>query len=73
MSLTKATLKLEGMHCSACAMNIDFDIEDLDGIKSVKTSYARQECQVEYDASLVSLDQIIDQINQTGYTASVLS
>jgi copper chaperone CopZ len=73
MSVTKTILQLEGMHCSACAMNIDFDVEDLAGVQSVKTSYARQECEVTYDSSLVSIDQIIDQINQTGYKATVRS
>jgi Cu+-exporting ATPase len=73
MSVTKTILKLEGMHCSACAMNIDFDVEDLAGVQSVKTSYARQECEVEYDSAVISIDQIIDQINKTGYKAVVLS
>lgn len=73
MSITKTILKLEGMHCSACAMNIDFDVEDLAGVQSVKTSYARQECEVAYDSSVISIEQIIDQINKTGYKASVLS
>ncbi len=72
-SLTSAKFKLSGMHCSACALNIEFDLEDLPGIHSVKTSYARQECSVEFDTSKISVDSIIDQIRQTGYEAQQVS
>ena len=40
--MKKIKLQIQGMHCSSCAMNIDFDLEDLDGVKSAKTSYAKQ-------------------------------
>ena len=72
-SLTSAKFKLSGMHCSACALNIEFDLEDLPGVHSVNTSYARQECSVEFDTSKISADGIIDQIRQTGYEAQKVS
>lgn len=62
-------LKIKGMHCSSCAMNIDFDLEDLDGVDSCKTSYAKQESKVEYDESKISLDKILAQVKETGYQA----
>lgn len=64
-------LKINGMHCSSCAMNIDFDVEDLDGVEVCKTSYAKQESEVEFDESKISLDKILDQIKETGYQAEV--
>ena len=67
--MQKIKLKIEGMHCSSCAMNIDFDLEDLKGITSAKTSYAKQECEVEFDESKVKVDQIIGVVQNTGYTA----
>ena len=66
--MIKKKLKIEGMHCSSCAMNIDFDLEDLDGVKSVKTSYARQICEVEFDEEKISNQAIIQTIKKTGYT-----
>lgn len=68
--MKKLKLKIEGMHCTSCAMNIDFDLEDL-GVKSVKTSYAKQETEVEFDEEKIKPQQIIDQIKKTGYKASV--
>lgn len=61
------------MHCTSCALNIDFDLEDLGGIKSSKTNYAKQISEVEYDETKVSLKEILNQIQKTGYTAKEMS
>lgn len=66
--MKKLKFKIEGMHCVSCAMNIDFDLEDL-GVKNVKTSYAKQECEVEFDEEKIKPQQIMDQIKKTGYKA----
>lgn len=59
------------MHCTSCALNIDFDLEDLNGIKSSKTNYAKQISEIEFDEVLLDLNQIINQIKKTGYTANL--
>ncbi len=66
--MIKKKLKIQGMHCSSCAINIDFDLEDLEGIKSAKTSYAKQECEVEFDEGKINDQKIIQTIKETGYT-----
>ncbi len=68
--MKKLKLKIEGMHCTSCAMNIDFDLEDL-GVKSAKTSYAREETEVEFDSDKVSEKKIVETIKKTGYTAKL--
>jgi copper chaperone CopZ len=65
--ILKKKLKIDGMHCTSCAMTIDFDLEDLDGVKSSKTNYAKQETEIEYDEEKISLPQILEQIKKTGY------
>jgi copper chaperone CopZ len=67
----KVKLKIDGMHCSSCAMNIDFDLEDLEGVKEAKTNYAKQESEVEFDEGKVSIEKIINQIEKTGYKADL--
>ncbi len=66
----KQKFEIIGMHCTSCAMNIDFDLEDIDGIKSVKTNYAKQESEIEYDEEKIELKVILEQIKKTGYSAS---
>lgn len=69
--MKKITLKISGMHCTSCAMSIDGDVEDfVKGVKSVRTSFAKQKCEVEFDEKLASVETIINQIKETGYTAN---
>ena len=61
------SLKITGMHCVACALNIDLDLEEVPGVKSAKTNYARQITEVEYDESKTSPEIIKSAIAKTGY------
>lgn len=71
-SLVKKKLKINGMHCSSCAMKIDMDLEDLDGIKKAFTSYAKQETEVEFDQDVLDLQKIVSTVEKTGYEAQVI-
>lgn len=72
MKIVKKKLKIEGMHCSSCAMTIDFDLEDSEGVKQVKTSYASQVCEVEFDEEKISIHEITQVIQKTGYQAKLI-
>lgn len=64
-------IKIKGMHCTSCAISIDGDLEDyVKGVKSSKTNYAKQECEVEFE-EVVEIKQIITQIKKTGYDAQL--
>lgn len=71
MKIKNLKLKIDGMHCSSCALNIDFDLEDLDGIKSANTNYAKQESEVEFDEEKLDVEKIIDTIRKTGYESEI--
>lgn len=71
--MKKIKLKIDGMHCTSCAMSIDGDLEDnVEGVKSAKTSYAKQVCEVEFEEN-VKIEKIIAQIQETGYEAQVVN
>lgn len=70
--IIKKKLVIEGMHCTSCAMNIDWDLEDLKGVKSAKTIYSRQECEVEFDEEIVPIEEVIRTIQKTGYQAEII-
>ena len=72
-NVQKTKLAIKGMHCTSCAMNIDFDLEDLKGVIITRTHYARQECSIEFDADKITIEAILDQIKKSGYEASVQS
>lgn len=69
--MKKIKLKIDGMHCTSCAMNIDFDLEDLSGVKSAKTSYAKQETEIEFDEEKVKEEVLMESIKKTGYQAEI--
>lgn len=60
------------MHCTSCALIIDGDLEDLDGVISSATSYARQETIIEFDELKVDHEKIIEIIKRNGYSAVAL-
>lgn len=73
MATVRRLFKITDMHCTSCAMNIDFDLEDLEGIKSAKTSYAKQMCEIEFDEEKVDTDVILQTIKKSGYSAIPLA
>jgi copper chaperone CopZ len=58
---------ISGMHCTSCALTIDLDLEEIPGVKSAKTNYAKSITEVEYDPGQVSQENIIAAIAKTGY------
>lgn len=67
--MKKIKLKIDGMHCSSCAMLIDGDLEELEGVKSSVTNYYRQECEVEIEGDKVDVNKLIETVKNTGYQA----
>ncbi len=65
--MTKQIFKISGMHCTACALNIDLDLEEVPGVKSSETHYAKQITEVEFDPSLVTTETLKSTIAKTGY------
>ena len=68
--MVKKRYKITDMHCSSCALTIDMDLEDLDGVKRAQTSYAKAESEIEYDPVKLTEDKIIETIKKSGYTVS---
>ena len=69
--MIKKKFQIKGMHCVSCAMTVDGAVEDLAGVKSARTNYARQFSEVEYDDKKVTDVQIIAVIEAAGYKAAV--
>lgn len=66
--ITKMRFQIRGMHCVGCAMTIDGVLEDLLGVKSATTNYARQFVDVVYDDSQVTEELMVGAVEDAGYT-----
>lgn len=63
-----ATLRIDGMHCVSCSMNIDGALEDLDGVLEAKTNYAKAETRVVFDEKKIDEKRLRATIVALGYT-----
>jgi copper chaperone CopZ len=66
-NLTTLELKVDGMHCASCSMNIDGELEDIDGVVEASTSYAGQKTKVTYDESKTGKEELVATIEELGY------
>ena len=67
--MEKLEMKIEGMHCGACATGIQMITSALDGVKSVFVDYNGKKGVWEIDPSKVTKEQIQKSIADLGYQA----
>lgn len=65
--MRKLKLRVQGMHCASCAMNIDEELEDIAGVDEANTSYRKQVTEVVFDEAQTDLDTITGAIRKLGY------
>ena len=69
----KILLKIIGMHCTSCAMNIDGELEDTGKVKEARTNYAKAQTEVEFDTEKITEIEIVEIIKKVGYQAQTVS
>ena len=65
--MKKLKLGVNGMHCGSCAMTIDEELEELEGVAEAKTSYRKQTTEVMFDENRIDLNAIESAIRTLGY------
>lgn len=65
---TEITLKITGMHCQSCALNIDNTLEELEGVFASQTNFAKGSVVANIDAEKVSLAKMKKAIESLGYS-----
>lgn len=68
--MEKIELKIEGMHCGACAVGIQMLVSQMDGVKSAEVSYDAKRGTFEFDPAHASQEAIVKAIAELGYQAS---
>ena len=62
------TLRIEGMHCASCTMNVKNYLTRLDGIYDVKADLTSQTAFIRYDKNKITLKDMEKIINNLGFT-----
>ena len=63
----KVTLKITGMECPNCSMNLERIEDKLKGVVFAEASYHKEQMVVEYDDAVLTLDQIKAEVKRLGY------
>ncbi|MCA9370117.1 MAG: heavy-metal-associated domain-containing protein [Pseudomonadales bacterium] len=66
---TTVVFKIDGMHCASCSMNITAELEEIPGVISADTSYAKALTTVVYDEEKTSPKTIRSVIESLEYSA----
>ena len=61
------TIRIQGMHCASCTMNVENFLIRLDGIFDVKADLTSQSARIRYDSSKVDINEIENVIESLGF------
>jgi len=67
MAVAKQRFVTTGMHCPSCSMLIQMEVGDLEGVTAVEADHRTQVVDVDFDADVVSPQDIISAIVRLGY------
>nr|XP_031827137.1 copper-transporting ATPase 1 isoform X3 [Nomia melanderi] len=66
-------LKIAGMTCASCVNKIESTVKKLAGVHSAAVALATQRGKFKFDVERIGLRDIVECINQLGFTATVIS
>ena len=66
-SKKKAKIKISGMSCASCALNVEKSLNNLEGVNEAQVNLNAEEADVEYDSDKIKLQQMEDAVIKAGY------
>ncbi|GAA4888616.1 heavy metal-associated domain-containing protein [Tessaracoccus lubricantis] len=66
---THTILRAEGFSCPSCVAKIEKALGQLPGVVLAKVHFASSRIEVDHDAALTTVDDIVAAIAKVGYTA----
>ncbi len=70
--MKKTKIKIQGMHCASCAINIEKNLQKQKGVKNANVNYALSQSFIEFDENLVDEQTLKQIIEQTGDYQAIL-
>lgn len=70
-NVATVTIPVEGMTCMTCEMTVNKSLKNLPGVFNSNADSATGQVSVQYDPLKVSIQQMADAINKTGYKAKL--
>jgi len=63
----KAELKISGMHCATCAVNIEESLSQLNDVAKAQVNFGTDTAHVEFDPATVKLSDLEKAVKEAGY------
>jgi Cu+-exporting ATPase len=63
----KAELKISGMHCATCAVNIEESLSKIKDVEKAQVNFGTDTARVEFDPGKVTLGEIEQAVKEAGY------
>src|SRR6187431_479554 len=70
MAAQQLELPITGMTCASCANRIERKLNTLDGVTAT-VNYATERATVDYDATAVEPEQLVEAVEAAGYSAAL--
>jgi Cu+-exporting ATPase len=70
-NISRTYLRIHGMHCNSCVMNITQTVEDLPGIHHIKVSFDDQSANILYDPNIIDLSNIVKEIEKLDFQVAI--
>ncbi|VVB95233.1 putative copper-exporting P-type ATPase A [uncultured archaeon] len=70
VELKDVELKIKGMDCPSCAMNVENAVRKLDGVAEIGVNFITRKAVIKFDSSRIKALEIIEAIEASGYAAS---
>lgn len=64
--MENVNIKIRGMHCASCAVNIEKNILDKPGVSQATVNYANNQAYVSFDPDKISLHEIHKAVSEVG-------
>ena len=65
--MIKKTIPVVGMACSSCSANVERKLNSLKGVHSASVNLAGRSALIEYDPSVITLEQMKEAVNAIGF------
>ncbi|XP_051137754.1 probable copper-transporting ATPase HMA5 [Andrographis paniculata] len=66
-------IRITGMTCTACSTTVESSLQSLPGIRRAQVALATEEAEVIYDPNILTYNQILQAVEDTGFEAILIS
>ena len=70
-TLTKTILRSDELSCPSCISNIESNLNNIEGVEEATVHFSTGRVEVVHDADMVSEQELVEAVRQSGYESYV--